>query len=483
MDIVIITTGTQSQEHYWQSYFDHLRTYATPSSPIMVILHEDWEGGAGNGLGSLYAYQKAHLKLLAQQGIDLIKEQQAGAAITLYHTAGLGTRLFPLTASEHQNKSAVKLPGSNGPQAVYSLLEAVIKQTANYNKSRPGRLAVFWGDQIFLPSNGYAYTPTHHVDILVKSLPFPSVESWSAQGLHHYGFTVYDQHRNALLIDKCSYPLITQIFNQTKQLYANFAQSLGCFSLSYPLTVALLELCQLELESKQNKWDSDPFFWMPTTLDYPTYLTFMRAKNYPVQQIQDHYQRLHNFKENFCQNFPELSYFGVVDIGSQSDWWDYGTLTNYFENVLKLKNRDAEGARMRDFFGLSLDEKGCCRINCTIEEADCQDSVLINVNAKKAHLKNCIVINSQLEAISAENSLIYQVQEGELLALSPLTVRADLIFNNQKIKLYRDLSPNPITPWDQRLPLNLYSHKELYDLTKEGNLDNKLNQQLENSIQ
>lgn len=44
--------------------------------------------------------------------------------------------------------------------------EAVIKQTGVYAPSRKGRLGVFWGDQVFIPSAPTTYTPTHHIDIM-----------------------------------------------------------------------------------------------------------------------------------------------------------------------------------------------------------------------------------------------------------------------------------------------------------------------------
>ena len=67
-----------------------------------------------------------------------------------------------------------------------AVLEAVIRQTGLY--ARKGRLAVFWGDQVFLPSAPFDVTPTHHIDILCTLLPkAPSAQEWQAQGLDKYG--------------------------------------------------------------------------------------------------------------------------------------------------------------------------------------------------------------------------------------------------------------------------------------------------------
>ena len=76
---------------------------------MVLAVSEDWSaGGAGNGLGTLYAYQKAcklAQKLHEVDIADLLNQGKISAA--LYHTAGKGTRLAPLPASENNNKPGV----------------------------------------------------------------------------------------------------------------------------------------------------------------------------------------------------------------------------------------------------------------------------------------------------------------------------------------------------------------------------------------
>ena len=76
---------------------------------MVLACSEDWgAGGAGNGLGTLYAYQKACKLALAKNGVDLndmLAKKEVSAA--LYHTAGKGTRMAPLPASENNNKPGV----------------------------------------------------------------------------------------------------------------------------------------------------------------------------------------------------------------------------------------------------------------------------------------------------------------------------------------------------------------------------------------
>ncbi len=123
----------------------------------MLAVHEDWPGGAGNALGTLYAFQNAARDAAERHGgVDISAQLRDGSvSIGLYHTAGKGTRLAPLPGAENNNKPGVKLPATvrvAGQAVPMTILEAVIRQTGCYARSRPGRLSVFWGDQIFVPT-------------------------------------------------------------------------------------------------------------------------------------------------------------------------------------------------------------------------------------------------------------------------------------------------------------------------------------------
>jgi hypothetical protein len=94
---------------YWQNRLEATRGQIMPESSIVLAVHEDWVGGAGNALGTLYAVQKAAAKAVSQD-IDLLQRLVDGASVALFHTAGKGTRLSPLPGSEINNKPGVKLP-------------------------------------------------------------------------------------------------------------------------------------------------------------------------------------------------------------------------------------------------------------------------------------------------------------------------------------------------------------------------------------
>ncbi len=86
-------------------------------------------------------------------------------------------------------------------------------------------------------------------------------------------------------------------------------------------------------------------------------------------------------------------FFSVVDIGSQSYWWDYGTLDSYYENNLKIAKNDLEGHIMRTFYGLKPDKNNSCLLDCQIKSGLIQNSVLIGVKADFVKATNCLMIN------------------------------------------------------------------------------------------
>ena len=110
-DVTIICTTDDHQAEFWMTKLSAgVRKAEGSLFPMVLAVSEDWSaGGAGNGLGTLYAWQKAASYASSKfDGVDLMgmmKEGKISAA--LYHTAGKGTRMAPLPASENNNKPGV----------------------------------------------------------------------------------------------------------------------------------------------------------------------------------------------------------------------------------------------------------------------------------------------------------------------------------------------------------------------------------------
>ena len=65
-DVVVVCTSNAAQEQYWQERLEATRGQAAKKDAVIVAVHEDWAAdGAGNGLGTLYAYTKARAKASA----------------------------------------------------------------------------------------------------------------------------------------------------------------------------------------------------------------------------------------------------------------------------------------------------------------------------------------------------------------------------------------------------------------------------------
>ena len=114
-----------------------------------------------------------------------------------------------------------------------TVLEAVVKQTGIYAKSRAGRLSVFWGDQVFLPTAEFNYKPKHHVDILCTlSDQRVTAEEWKAQGLEKYGVIACIAPKEGTVIESDSSLDAAQVFAQPVNHCNLGSQRLHC-SFSY----------------------------------------------------------------------------------------------------------------------------------------------------------------------------------------------------------------------------------------------------------
>lgn len=213
--------------------------------------------------------------------MDILEDLKANKiSVGLYHTAGKGTRLAPLPGSENNNKPGVKLPTTipiGGEQAPITILEAVIKQTSCYASSRLGRLSVFWGDQVFIPTAPVHYEVEYHVDILCSLGPMMSEQEWKAKGMDKYGLIAKSASGSAAQVEKVDHATAVQLLSSIGEIQSVGA-SLGSFSISWQILDTLLVEFTQELANKSGKLDSDPHLWMPMTLDVQAYVHLMKQK-------------------------------------------------------------------------------------------------------------------------------------------------------------------------------------------------------------
>lgn len=423
-DCVIVCTSNLAQENYWQERLESTRGQAAKEDALIVVVHEDWStDGAGNGLGTLYAYIKARIKA-SVMGHDLDRMLISGKSIGIYHTAGKGTRLAPLPGAENNNKPGVKLPSlvetSSGQLSQLTILEAVIRQTGCFAPRRLGRCSVFWGDQIFIPTVGHLESGTHHADILAKMGPLPNKEEWMLQGLEKYGLIAVNEHNEATQVEKVSYDTARRLLSSFGTV-TSVGPSLGSFSLSNHMLFALLAEFNTELSEKSAKMDSDPHFWMPMTLSKESYVTVMKSKGETEHKASVHHDRISVFKARLLEAHPDQGCFGAIDVGQNCYWWDFGQLKLYRKNTQLAMADSDEAKALRNFLRIPetrvvksnlgspviLTGGSTClassmksgnldaTIACNISTVSCEasNSVLMNVTAKSIKANNCVLYN------------------------------------------------------------------------------------------
>eukprot|EP00636_Phaeomonas_parva_P017270 CAMPEP_0118855326 /NCGR_PEP_ID=MMETSP1163-20130328/3189_1 /TAXON_ID=124430 /ORGANISM="Phaeomonas parva, Strain CCMP2877" /LENGTH=578 /DNA_ID=CAMNT_0006788201 /DNA_START=201 /DNA_END=1937 /DNA_ORIENTATION=+ len=482
-DVVIVCCGTQTQADYWQSRLEMGKGVVLGEGSQPLAVCEDWDGGAGNALGTLYAFQKARkLALELGNGDILAKLQEGSISVGMYHTAGKGTRLAPLPGSENNNKPGVKLPASidiGGRPRAITILEAVVKQTSIYADSRKGRLSVFWGDQVFIPSVHVPYEPRHHVDILCSLGPMPSAEEWQEKGLEKYGLIAVNAAGQAAQVEKVDYHTAQELLADLGEV-TMVGTSLGSFSVSSVMLDVLLDEFSTELKRKSGKLDTDPHLWMPMTLPEAGYELIMGRKISP-HRARAHYSRvqamLDALKARDASCMDRL--FGAVNVGRDSIWWDYGQLKLYYRNMMLLRDDTEEASLARSFlgmpgrthgselFGTSMDGRSVVQ-GCSLGAGRVTNSVLCNVHAAEIDADGCILVNITAKKITARpGSLVYNVVDDtdagviadENVALAGVW-RED--GSDVKMKAYTSMDTGKL--WEQREFDNPHTFKEVYDM-------------------
>jgi len=458
MQIIIISTNNPTLESYWQSYLTNpFRPLSTIDAKFIVV-HEDWPGGAGNGLGTLYAFEKANQKAKSLYNLDLFKELDSGSSIAMYHTAGQGKRLYPLSASEGNNKSAVKLPTlvSQDHHTPLTMLEAVIRQSVLYSYARKGRLCVFWGDQVFQPSQVCETDVDQPVSIIAKQQQIPDEMEWRINQYDRYGLFAYSPKGKIQHLEKIGYQTLMELIDSKKiDPDRGISMSLGSFNLSAKMLQALLQEFSSELKKKNRKLDTDPHFWMPLTLDRETYVSVMREKQ--EENPEEIFDRMQKLRKKFGEGV-----ISIDDIGARADWWDYGTVTSYFMNNLKLVSPYSEGEHMRNFYRVQLSDHRSCLLDCEIGGGNIRNSLLIGVKAEEIDVENCVVIGTQAPFIHGRYSMFYNVKEDHEISLAPGIIRADVALSDRRIAMYTRQGRDSKADWTEKLPQNPCSYEELY---------------------
>lgn len=378
-----------------------------------------------------------------------------------------------------------------------SVLEAVIRQTGIY--ARPGRLSVFWGDQIFLPTVEFHAVPSHHIDILCQfGETAPTAEQWHEQGLEKYGVIAVLDSNEAAQVEKVSYETATQML-QSIGTIRQVGPSLGSFSVSSQFLDTLCQEFATELAEKTGKLDTDPHFWMPLTLPVESYVTLMKQKGTDESESRQHHARMLKLKQSFLQanatttsgDSRGLGLFGAVNVGKDACWWDYGQLKLYSQNCFLLLEQSEEAHWLRQFLGIDqfttrqiashiatattvVDETSYIFLS-KILNGTIQDSILSNVAAVSVHADHAIVVNcaSTRSIRAGKGAIVYNVldaigdgivaEDGEVVV--GVTNESGSTF---LLKSRIDIDGGKV--WKDVLPMNQYSFEQVNIQNKNANI-------------
>jgi len=489
-DAVIVCTSNSAQETYWQARLEATRGQAAKSGATIVCVHEDWAAdGAGNGLGTLYAYTKARVKAQANGGVNLDDILSSGGSIGIYHTAGKGTRLAPLPGSENNNKPGVKLPSLvtvDGASENLTILEAVIRQTGRYASERAGRCSVFWGDQIFIPAVGHGASGKHHADILAVMGPMPTAEEWQERGLEKYGLIAVNDSDEATQVEKVSFETASELLSSFG-VVSSVGPSLGSFSLSAPMLAGLLAEFQSEIAGKEAKFDSDPHFWMPLTMKSDAYVKVMQSKGETEEKAAAHHGRMQAFRAKLLEEHPDKGLFGAINVGSGSYWWDYGLLALYMKNNLLALGDSEEAKSLRLYLGIPETARQVDTVLADGAKADSSSvilasnvgggsvttSVVSNVRTNNADISNSLLVNVTAKNIRAHNCVVYNVvddsEEGLILPDGSVFTNVFIPASSSKDEHTKLIMTSTTTTcggkvFKQKLSQNPYSFNDVYKL-------------------
>lgn len=365
----------------------------------------------------------------------------------------------------------------------------MVKQTGIYASSRLGRLSVFWGDQVFIPSAQFTYTPTHHADIMCTLLgeTAPTAEEWTAQGLEKYGVIAViksadGSRSDAAQVEKVSHATATEMLGKLGNI-GQVGPSLGSFSVSAAILTALCEEYSSELEAKTGKFDTDPHFWMPLTLSEGDYVTLMKQKGVEEDVSHKHYARMAAMKAKF--DMGDMGLFGAVDVGKDASWWDYGQLKLYSKNSLLTLEKSKDAELLHKFLGVTehhvdsslegVSVDGISRTFATkAKSGSISNSVLANVQASSIDADGAIIVNCAAKKIKAgKNCIIYNViddSDDGIVAAEGAVMVAVTDESGACMLLKSSMDIDGGKAWKQKLDMNEMSFEDVHKKNRDANI-------------
>lgn len=391
-DIVIVVSALESERRFWKERLESTRGQIAGRDAAIFSVLESYGAGSppGNALGSLLAYETARAQSPEQAGVSweglrrrIQREKGRDPVVAIYHTAGYGSRVWPITGAEMGSKSRISMPrylNQDDKKVPMTLLEATIFQSAIFAKNRPGRVMVFWGDQVFIPTRPLEslQSPSESpVEILALAGDFSYEEIVNKYGLIALNETAPGVLTAARLMQKPKSVEAARDFIAAHSRTGAMAKSLGSFAVDKKFWDGLVRAYRTELRETdprvqaRNRADTDGDWWIPLTRlefetaqagvnvsavrDLKSFKTELKAKGIAVEEYEDRVLRLYlNYRAS-----SQVPLMKVINAGQNSLWWDFGnvgveegTTEGIFRrNILVLLQDSPEGKLARRFWG------------------------------------------------------------------------------------------------------------------------------------
>lgn len=384
-DVLVVTVSSDASRRWWTERLHAGRESVAGRAEVAVVVEPRPAGTAG---GTVLAVRAAGEAL----GTDLLAPSDRSVAVV--HAAGAGTRLEPLTSIEGE-KPRVRVPGVariDGRDVAITLLEAVIRSTAAWGPASRGRIAVWWGDQVFAAPSA-SWGPAHPASLLVRAVEAPDDAAWSAQGLHRYGVVALDG--TVAHVEKADRAGFVRAIGRDP---ARVAQSLGVFCVDPALLSALARVSHPEIAAGE-RLSTDRDWWMALTLPVDGFIeASIAAGRRSAADARAWHDRLAPIRDRFG---PVL---GAAPI--DGPWWDFGTLATWEQNVRRVTEDGPDADALRTVLGSErlpadhpLDPEGrsvlvasrvgggrlssSVVIGCDLDEADLTDAIRVGVHATR----------------------------------------------------------------------------------------------------
>lgn len=443
-DVVVVSAASAARAAAWRARLEATRGAVIRGDAALVVVHEDWPGGAGNALGTLFALREA-----ARAVPDLWARIEGGASVGIWHTAGRGQRLYPLPAVDGGDKAAVRLPGAvgvGGVEAPITLLEAAIRGARALDRVGGGRISVFWGDQLVAPARPLR-PPTHPVALLGRVGPIPDAAAWERHGLRHYGLVALGADGAGAQLEKLERGAFSAVVGGgALGPVGAVATSLGSFSMTPALARALLGAFAPELEARAGRLDTDPGWWMPLSLPSAAWAA--------LGGDPAHRERLRAVAA--AAELPPRP-LSVVDLGADAPWWDFGRLDTWFASCRAVLDPGEPAAALRAILGTPAPEGGVVRVGCEAA-GEAVGSVLVDVHTPDLRAVGAVAIGARAPRVRLDRAAAYACEDPVAIDVPAARLRADAPGVGP---LRARLDGDAKADWERRVEGNALSWAEL----------------------